>query len=201
MNNIFYNNFAGWGVHIYGGFASNVNIIGNTFAFPNPHRDGQIIIAEPTFNLFIAGNIFYKPANSAIRADSCRKSVNLILENNLTTAGSFDSDCRFLSSSNNLTNTDPLFVAPGSYDFHLRPGSPAIKAGLVWPGRVHDAYGNPLGSPPDAGGVAFQASPRQLKKTPRRHNKATVKPSGASGETWGEMVRTKMRELIRAIGE
>src|SRR5262249_23178993 len=43
VNNIFYNLTRGWGIQLANG-ASNWLIANNTFAFPNPGRDGHIVL-------------------------------------------------------------------------------------------------------------------------------------------------------------
>src|SRR2546422_6724693 len=43
-NNVFYNITRGWAIQCFPGPLSQTYIANNTFAFPNPHRDGQIIV-------------------------------------------------------------------------------------------------------------------------------------------------------------
>src|SRR5207247_5222545 len=53
-NNLFYNFTRGWAIQRYsggGGSLSGLSILNNTFAFPNPNRDGHITIATATTNL------------------------------------------------------------------------------------------------------------------------------------------------------
>src|SRR5438477_12875 len=50
-NNVFYNITRGWGIQRYGSSVDQLYIVNNTFAFPNPNRDGQIILAATTTNL------------------------------------------------------------------------------------------------------------------------------------------------------
>ena len=45
-------------------------IVNNTFAFPNPYRDGQIIISSPLTNSVIANNIFYQPGTAGVLFDT-----------------------------------------------------------------------------------------------------------------------------------
>src|SRR5436189_111560 len=58
-NNVFYNITRGWAIQRYGSSVDQLYIVNNTFAFPNPNRDGQIILAATTTNLYIQNNIFY----------------------------------------------------------------------------------------------------------------------------------------------
>jgi len=60
-NNVFYNFTRGWAIQRYNGGGSvttGLTIVNNTFGFPNPWRDAQIIIATPTNNVVIANNLF-----------------------------------------------------------------------------------------------------------------------------------------------
>src|SRR6266481_4877586 len=63
-NNVFYNFTHGWAIQRYNGAGSvttGLTIVNNTFGFPNPWRDAQIIIATTTNNIVVANNIFYQP--------------------------------------------------------------------------------------------------------------------------------------------
>src|SRR5947207_15131668 len=63
-NNVFYNITRGWAIQRYGSSVDQLYIVNNTFAFPNPNRDGQIILAATTTNLYIQNNIFYQPGQN-----------------------------------------------------------------------------------------------------------------------------------------
>src|SRR5438309_324633 len=63
-NNVFYNMVHGWDVHRYGSTCDQVYVVNNTFAYPNPNRDGHIILASTTTNLYIENNIFYLPGQN-----------------------------------------------------------------------------------------------------------------------------------------
>src|SRR6266436_149258 len=63
-----------------------VYILNNTFAFPNPNRDGHIVIAGATVGLVIANNIFYRPTTAAIRWGTGGSWAGAVVERNLSTA-------------------------------------------------------------------------------------------------------------------
>lgn len=159
-NNIFYNNHPGWDVHIYsssGLTSSNVNIVNNTFAFQNPWRNGQVILAGNLSNATIANNIFYSPANSAISVSPANFS-NVNVTKNLATVGSMiDNSSSGISVSSNLTNTNPQLVNPNNFDFHLTSTSPAINAGSTYSYVTTDFDGNsrPQGSSYDIGAYEY----------------------------------------------
>src|SRR5256886_7056455 len=63
-NNVFYNITRGWAIQRYGSSVDQLYIVNNTFAFPNPNRDGQILLAATTPNPYIQNNIFYHPGQN-----------------------------------------------------------------------------------------------------------------------------------------
>src|SRR6185369_1257701 len=72
INNIYHSMFRGWSIQLVDG-ATNWLIANNTFAFPNPARDGQIVLyggnnggSVPVTNVTVRDNIFYQPSNYAI---------------------------------------------------------------------------------------------------------------------------------------
>ncbi|MDQ4080217.1 MAG: hypothetical protein M3125_05605, partial [Gemmatimonadota bacterium] len=58
-----------------------------------------------------------------------------------------------MTESNNRFGTDPMFVNPATYDFHLRAGSPAIDWGMTLSDVLYDIEwrARPQGSGHDAG--------------------------------------------------
>jgi hypothetical protein len=130
-NNVFYNFTHGWAIQRYNGGGSvttGLTIVNNTFGFPNPNRDAQIIIATTTNNIVIANNIFYQPKTAGVWFDGAGNGATLvgnISTNAIQTGGSA------LSMSGNLQNTDPLLVNATGFNFHLTAGSPARGLGVA----------------------------------------------------------------------
>ena len=141
VNNIFYNITHGWAIPVAA--AKNMIIANNTFAFPNPNRAGQIILwdessANSLQNIVIQNNVFYQPLAYPVVAelDAGGSIVGCTMQSNLTTTGAvFDHGTQFggggvnCSESNSMTGSDPRFMNPSGYDFHLQTGSPAIDSG------------------------------------------------------------------------
>ena len=130
-NNVFYNFTHGWAIQRYNGngaVTTGLTIVNNTFAFPNPWRDGHIIIATGVTNLVIANNIFYQPTTAGVWLDT-GGLTNATVSNNIS-FGAVASTGSGATLSANLNNTDPQFVNVGGLDFRVVAGSPAIGAGL-----------------------------------------------------------------------
>jgi len=145
-NNVFYNNTHGWAYHRYSGAgarASGVYILNNTFAFPNPNRAGQIVIAGATDGLVIANNIFYQPNTAGIWFDASSGGTwaGALVENNLSTNAIYTPRVLDVTAVSNMAGADPKFVSPPRFDFHLQTGSPAINAGLTLPQVTGDFEG------------------------------------------------------------
>jgi len=130
-NNVFYNFTHGWAIQRYNGAGSvttGLTIVNNTFGFPNPWRDGQIIIGTTTNNIVIANNVFYQPTTAGVWFDGAGNGATLvgnISTNAVQTLGTG------LIMSGNLQNTDPLFVNATGFNFHLVAGSPARGLGVA----------------------------------------------------------------------
>ena len=130
-NNVFYNFTHGWAIQRYNGAGSvttGLTIVNNTFGFPNPWRDAQIIIATTTNNIIIANNIFYQPTTAGVWFDGAGDGATLV--------GNVSTDAvqtlgTGLIMSGNMPNTDPLFVNATGFNFHLTAGSPARGLGAA----------------------------------------------------------------------
>ena len=162
VNNIFYDITHGWAIQTAGG--SGVLIANNTFAATNSHRSGQIELWDDEkpgslANVTVRNNIFYRPSEIAIVttlrgpiAGSCYIDHNVSTVRHLYDGGS---PCNV---RDNRTSIDPKFASLSKrFDFHLLPGSPAIRAGITIPEVTHDFDDHPWGAsvPPDAGALAF----------------------------------------------
>src|SRR5438477_1644261 len=147
-NNTFYNIGHGWGIHFYSGNgvrSSSILVANNTFAFPNPDRDGQIILAAPgVSDANIQNNIFYSPRTAGVRiSPDSTTFTNVLISYNIVSGGTITSgSASGITVSNNMDNTDPLLVNPSLHDFHLQAGSPAINAGASLTQVTDDMDGN-----------------------------------------------------------
>jgi Big-like domain-containing protein/parallel beta helix pectate lyase-like protein len=155
-NNVFYNFAHGWAIQRYSGpgaITSGLTIVNNTFAFPNPWRDGQVIIATGSTNLTIANNIFYQPTTAGVLFET-GGLTNVTVSNNLTYGGTAFTGATPDVASGNLGNTDPLFMNVAGLDFRVQAGSPAIGAGLPLPSVTNDITG---AARPTTGGYTIGA--------------------------------------------
>lgn len=131
VNNVFYNLTHGWAIQRYNGGGAVVHglfITNNTFIGANPNKDAQIIIGTETTNLVIANNIFYQPTTAGVWFDGAGSGATVV--GNVAT-GEVQIGGSGLVLSDNLSNTDPLFVDAGSFDFHLSASSVARNAGVA----------------------------------------------------------------------
>ena len=171
VNNIFYNQVHGWDIQTAGG--RNIYIANNTFAFPNPHRDGHIVlwddgIANSLSNVLIENNVFYQPQNYAVVTALSGGSIGgCTIQYNLTTAGTTYDSGSPCSQTSNLTSTDPKFANPSSapYDFHVQAGSPAIGSGMMESFTTVDFDNSPRGNPYDRGSYQYHSAPVQVPVT------------------------------------
>ena len=64
-NNVFSTHEYGWAIQMSLG-AENVEVYNNVFAYPNPNRNGQIMLWQELHNISIKNNIFFEPKIHAI---------------------------------------------------------------------------------------------------------------------------------------
>lgn len=131
VNNIFYSFTRGWAIHIYGsGEKDDIKIINNTFAFPNPYRNGHI--TSYGTNVLVENNIFYKPTVKIFESKEGVSEKNNILD---------------------LDGSMKLMKDPEKLDFRLVEGSISIDAGIPGNAPDHDYDGKPRpkGKPVDVG--------------------------------------------------
>ncbi|HEV2750073.1 MAG TPA: choice-of-anchor Q domain-containing protein [Gemmatimonadales bacterium] len=156
-NNVFYNITRGWAVQCYPGPLSQIYVANNTFAFPNPHEDGQIIVAATLTTGAIVNNIFYQPQTAGVWFDAATTS-GVAVQYNLTMGGPASTGSGAgVTLSNNLDNTDPMFVDALGFNFQLTAGSPAIDAGATLSYVTNDFLGmsRPQGAAYDIGAFEF----------------------------------------------
>jgi Right handed beta helix region len=168
-NNIFYNNKRGWSIHVYPKPVDRLRILNNTFAFANPWRPGQIVIAAPVAGSEIANNIFYQPQKAAIYinpGDSKFAGTDtLSVTNNISTGAMAEvydprhsNGIAGIHYVRNREHTDPLLVNPAGGDFRIASGSPASGAGMALSDVSLDFAGSARGRTPSIG--AYEAPAR-----------------------------------------
>lgn len=151
-NNIFYGMNAGWNIQFAPGSHDNY-VVGNTFiGGANPTKNGCLMIwADSTSdgdgpmsitNLTLNNNIMNSCVNfgSDSFSDNTLTVKNLIYQFNLINNSSAvntgawctpnGTTCSY-TISNNILNSNPLFVNGTSHDYHIQAGSPAINAGTT----------------------------------------------------------------------
>ncbi len=177
INNVFYNMNRGWCIQLVDG-ATNWSISYNVFAFPNPQRDGQIVLfggnsggTDPVNNTVIRNNIFYKPTNFAVVSNTSVPLNGCVIDHNVIYgAAAVVDQPQNCSLSNNQMNVDPKFVNVSTvpYDWHLQSTSPCINMGVTGTGSGPDYYGviRPQGTNPDIGASEYTAAPPPSQNLP-----------------------------------
>jgi hypothetical protein len=158
INNIFYNIQHGWAIQTAHGL-THVLIANNTFAFPG-NTGSHIMLWRMQTTITIRNNVFYSPASPAAANYAISRRISLIrncsIDHNVVYGArdvvQYSNGC---VTNGNRQGIDPQFVHAGSppYDFHLKPASPAIRAGVPIPGvsADFDGYRRPRNSAYDAG--------------------------------------------------
>ena len=134
-NNIFATHEYGWAIQTSAG-AEDVSIYNNVFAYPNPARDGHIMLWQENHNISIRNNIFFKPRGHAVQDWSLTGS-GIVIEDNLTTSANMTDGSipASVTLGVNQVSTDPRFMVPATpaipTDFQLQSSSPAIDLGAT----------------------------------------------------------------------
>ncbi len=171
VNNVFHLPISGWGIQTSQGFSGV--IANNTFHGPHSSREGQVMLWDLNGEVIIRNNIFSGPRTQAITSyafslepgTSCRIEHNVVFGPGAALGA--PGNC---SASENMYDADPKFVnstAP-PFDFRLRLGSPAIKAGVSVAGVTADFDGNLRGDPPCVGAFERVAPRLPRSKVPLR---------------------------------
>jgi hypothetical protein len=142
---------------VSGTIVQNIQVLNNTFVRTNQgHADVTAIYAD---GVVVKNNIFYHQSASTYPYYKSHEEVtNMDVGNNLmytangTPAGS--------PYPNDLWQINPEFVDYENHDYRLRPESPAIDAGISFPGVEVDFDGNvrPQGPAYDIGAFEYTGS-------------------------------------------
>ncbi|MFQ5771627.1 MAG: PKD domain-containing protein [bacterium] len=144
INNIFYNNQAGWGIAIHKDNL-NIEIVNNTFVGTNPGRAGHLLVREGK-NILIQNNISYQTEGYMINPiDGMKGCTNCIIRNNLMNVSTIIQPGyeQYFILSSNVTSTDPKFKNPDSNNYHLQLKSPAVNRGFNASSPSYDLDRNP----------------------------------------------------------
>ena len=187
INNIFYNISKGWSIQTSDG-SSGWLIANNTFVGPSS-GNGQIMLWNTNTNIRIQNNIFYNPKNVAIEqyessVKDCTVDHNMVFS---ASDGRSDTKVRTLAADRlsvcagmNQVGVDPGFVnvTQQPYDFHLRPGSPGISAGVPIADVTVDFDGvtRPQGHPPSLGAYEPSSASARPDITPAALNGTRLSP-------------------------
>lgn len=154
QNNVFYNNARGWSIQLYPHALSHITIVNNTFAAPNPYREGQILVGAAIASSVISNNIFYQPKIAGIDFDFVTGFQGLTVSNNLSTNELYVYNKTPIGVIyvKNRTNREAVTVLIDlGVNFHLKTGSPAIGAGEHSNAPASDYDGVTRSNPPCIG--------------------------------------------------
>ena len=151
----------GWCIQRYntgGHNTQNLHILNNSFAFENPDRDGNIIIATDTTGCRIENNLFYDPQTAGVRISDGTHTSGVIRKN-ITFGGTVTTGSTTgFTLSGNIDNTNPMITSTAEPpNFHLQAGSPAIDVGvnLAEVTEDYDGFARPHNTFHDIGAFEF----------------------------------------------
>jgi hypothetical protein len=151
-NNVVYNHPFGFGIQIYP--ANKGTVVVHNTVVGSGHSGIVVGGDEGVSNITIRNNILAFNASYGVQMDSdCPSGVsidrNVIYGNR---SGNVQGGCSGVSTSDTISS-NPRFVAPGSRDYRLAPGSPAINRARADHSLRFDARGRrrPLGGGYDVG--------------------------------------------------
>lgn len=154
QNNIFYNNARGWSIQLYPHALSHISIVNNTFAAPNPYREGQILVGAAIASSVISNNIFYQPTIAGIDFDFVTGFQGLTVSNNVSTNELYvynKTPTGVIYAKNRTNRAAVTVLVDAGADFHLKTGSPAIGAGEHTNAPASDYDGVTRSNPPCVG--------------------------------------------------
>jgi hypothetical protein len=151
FNNVFYENLQSDSMNTY----AEVKFIG-TAADPSTNWEFKNNIAQATradiYAIYV-DEFTYDQSPTITNNDYYTTATNWYFWNNA--GGNNLATWNALTGVGTDINSDPLLTIPGSGDFTLQPGSPAIDSG-VDVGLTQDFDGNPIVSAPDIGAFEYQ---------------------------------------------
>jgi len=136
-NSIFYNIQRGFALQVYSGSgrtSSYINFVNNTLNEGNPYSiQGHVVLWGHCNNVLIANNIFKDQYSAAIQVNkSFFDYYSILITKNITSGGNgliTSGTAVGVTITNNLDNTDPLFVNESNHDYSLKSNSPASVTG------------------------------------------------------------------------
>jgi parallel beta-helix repeat protein len=137
-NNVIARNTA-QGLYFYGATSHPVTgmLVNNTIA----HSGSDGVFLRDHVALTLTNNIIVRHTTGIFADDSTTTAMadyTLFFDNTDGDTGGLGS----ITSTDEITGSDPLFVDPAGWNYHLRSGSPAIDAGITVPWLVDDIDGD-----------------------------------------------------------